>query len=134
MREIKFRAWDKGKKVFIPQDVFAVISTDFKAFGIMIKDWENYKEGEYFYENSQELIQFTGLHDKNYNEIYEGDWCMAEFRTSNGIQVIQGHIIMDEFMWCIDCNGCVGDDIFSINRPHNFEIIGNIYENPDLLK
>jgi hypothetical protein len=50
MREIKFRAWDIGKHIYIPQDLWAVCQTNFKAFGIMLKDWENYREGEYFYE------------------------------------------------------------------------------------
>jgi hypothetical protein len=72
--------------------------------------------------------EFTGLCDKNGVKVFEGDWCTAMFRTKEGIQVIQGHIMMDEFMWCVDCTGCVGDDIFSINRPHSFEVIGNIHE------
>lgn len=135
-RLIKFRAWDKNKKVFIPTDTWAVctLENNPKAFAVMIEDWEDYCVGEYMYDYAQEIMQFTGLHDKNGKEIYEGDWCTAKFRTKDGIEVIQGEIKMDEFMWCIDCTGCVGDDIFSINRPHDFEIIGNIYENPELLK
>lgn len=139
MREHKFRAWDKDKKVFIPQDVFAVVTTDFKAFGIMIRDWENYKEGEYFYEHSQELIQFTGLHDKNGKEIYEG--CIVKFRSHPDKQI---------FGWVEylpnECRFCVlyyRDDFdrernqisyYSFLHYNTLEIIGNIYENQDLIK
>ena len=80
------------------------------------------------------LGQFTGLHDKNGKEIYEGDWCCAKFMTKNDNKVIQGLIIMDEFMWCIDCTGNLGDDIFSINRIHDVEVIGNIFDDPELVK
>jgi len=68
-REIKFRVWDFGKQIFIPTDLWAIIQTDFKAFGIMIKDWENYKESEYFYSNTQVLQQYTGLKDKNFTKV-----------------------------------------------------------------
>lgn len=120
-REIKFRAWQsKEKKMYVQGDT---VDENRKVFWDI---WENNS-------HISDPMQFTGLIDKNGKEIYEDDWCTAKFRTKNGIQVVQGRIIMDEFMWCIDCTGCVGDDIFSINRLHDFEIIGNIYENPERL-
>jgi len=134
MRQIKFRAWDtKYKKMIFTG--FHLLG-EVMAFGeieeyCMKTKGDNGSIGRW---NDIEIMQYTGLKDKNGKEIYEGDWCEAEFRDRKGIQVIQGQIIMDDYMWCIDCRGCVGDDIFSINRPYNFEIIGNIYENPELLK
>lgn len=112
-REIKFRAWhlDDGMLYF-----------DFDSFQ---KD---------YHDQYGSIMQYTGLKDKNGKEIYENDWCYAKFRTKEGIRVIQGRIIMDDFMWCIDCTNSIGDDIFIINRPHDFEVIGNIYENPELIK
>ena len=64
-REIKFKVWDIYKKVFIPNDVFAITTSNYSYFAVMIKDWENYKEGEYMYPNAQTLVQFTSLLDKN---------------------------------------------------------------------
>ena len=104
-KEIKFRVWDRDLRK-MAYDNFT-ISPSANSF----------------------LMQYTGLKDKNGKEIYEGDWCRAEYRTREGIITVQGNIVFDEFMWCVDCK----NDIFSINRLHNFEVIGNIYENPELL-
>lgn len=132
MREIKFRAWETYEK--------KMYSIAFPTWNGCVEVWEKNKPqtntillGPGPAEPEGILMQFSGKKDKNSKDIYEGDWCSAMFRDRNGIQVIQGQIIMNEFMWCIDCTGCVGNDIFSINRPHEFEILGNIYENPELL-
>ena len=124
MREIKFRAWDIENKVFIPTDAYAVVTTDFNAFGVMLKDWENYKEWEYFYDYSQILSQYTGLKDKNGVEIFEGDvidygsgrFCPITYEKNKfGIKFKNG---AHEGCW-LDLT--------------KFEVIGNIYETPELL-
>lgn len=140
MREIKSRFWDKVNNKMIIDTAFIKSGSGAGDWILFLDQQVKCDEGLLFPNSavrsyqSYEEMEYTGLTDKNKNEIYEDDWCTAKFRTKDGIQVVQGRIIMDEFMWCIDCIGCVGDDIFSINRLHDFEIIGNIYENPELLQ
>jgi hypothetical protein len=126
MREIKFRVWDKNKKIFIPEDTYAIINrTSFSAFGVMLIDWEDYREGEYFYDNAQELILFTGLTDKNGKGIYEEDV------LSDGIDKYR--------IWFEDGSFLIGglykewDKAITQYDFQYLEIIGNIYENPELL-
>ena len=83
-----------------------------------------------------EFMQSTGLKDKNGIEIYEGDivrvtdedestdFCDGGIGTINGLE--------DLFMWYID--GEVENGLFDINSSYYIEVIGNIYENPELLK
>lgn len=153
-REIKFRVWDKHYECFLPSNLYGIIDTDFNAFGIMLKDWNNYKEGEYFYENSQVLMQYTGLKDKNGKEIYEGDIVELVGGTcdflSCGIYDDQKYKIGDKmiiqclssgFTLCglnmYDCTlpNRVGkvDNYTLWNHARSLKIIGNIYENQNLL-
>jgi len=124
-RERKYRVWDISHKTFLPTDVYALITSDFGAFGIMLKDWDNYKEGEYLYPNSQIQSDFTGKVDDNRKEIYEGDIV---------VDIIGKHYSVE---WNDDtCKYQLSDgtDLNDNDRYGTYlVVIGNVYENPNLI-
>jgi uncharacterized phage protein (TIGR01671 family) len=136
MRTIKFRAWDIHKKCFIPVGVWALINhTDFDAFGIMISDWEDYIDGEFFYSDSQILEQFTGLHDKNGVEIYEGDVVVYPSQDCNGTPYKDTYEVIfyaPEFKLST-IKSHIWKKGAKIHLNDTVEIIGNIHQNPELL-
>jgi len=110
MRQIKFRAW-----VGIMAEPFDLM-TDLKQLG------EQWPEGT-------SLMQFTGLLDKNGKEIYEGDIMFGQ--DSYGVSELGD----DRFpvKTVVEFNdGSYNLDPKFANE--NMEIIGNIYQNSDLLK
>jgi len=120
MREIRFKAWDKINKRWIKlwELLFAITG---ELMGIDDIDGEIYGLHQF------ELIQYTGLLDKNGNEIYEGD-IIRGFCTGNYPAVIE----------CDAPNGGynireLSGDYIEIDSNTRLEVIGNIYLNPDLL-
>lgn len=109
MRELKFRAWDKeNKKMY---EVELIGENVLKLAGA---EWEN-REGF-------EVMQYTGLKDKNGQEIYEGDIIKYEWDGKTRIDVIVFNAPMftpsHAMRWSL----------------YEDEVIGNIYEHPHLLQ
>jgi len=75
--------------------------------------------------NEFELMQFTNLHDKKGNEIYEGD----VLQTRSGI----GYMVFDNCGYAIKSPGSEAVDCEFSAFYLECEIIGNIYENPELI-
>lgn len=125
MREIKFRAWDKDLKRWTN---YSIDDDLLMFYDKHAECWEADQEGERFI-----LCQYIGLKNFNGKEIYEGDivravgffsWIgVAKYSEKN-----QAFIFED-----IDKN-YRGSIVFMSQFAQNFKLLGNIYENPGLLK
>ena len=135
MREIKFRAWDKKHKLISP-----VGRIDFGKTALIYQPVETENDIEWTGEDVPldrlELMQFTGLKDKNGKEIYEGDIIEFEEPIMESA-VLKCPIVFWEGMFVAEWDENSRVNRFTldeINRHSDtdFEVIGNIYENPDL--
>ncbi len=116
MREIKFRAWDKvAEKMRLSFNPVCHGEWDIFSFSDLITTWER---GTY------ELMQYTGLKDKNGKEIYEGDIVREDIEERTYQVVFSNGGFMGESK----------DNKILFFGDGHVEVIGNIYENPELLK
>jgi uncharacterized phage protein (TIGR01671 family) len=125
-REIKFRAWIKSNNSM--QRCIEV-----NPFYIGDCDRCHWKHEEV------ELMQYTGLKDKNGVEIYEGDILAISYTTLiTGLKVDKGVVEWKgysdgEYARNIEC-WMSGESTISDCETEILEVIGTIYENPELLK
>jgi len=132
MREIKFRAWDKNKNKMFNVGVLGIFDNCSwqHSFSYIHNTQEWY--GEEGMVISPVLMQFTGMVDKNGKEIFERDiprWTSSNPFSLGEIRKVQVNYIQAQY-WCI---GDVGVYLAELLANEKCEVIGNIYENPDLL-
>jgi len=142
MREIKFRAWDTVmqewvKSKFLQDLIYIGVPKNLGNgfFNIYQFDPPRYK-----------IIQHTGLKDKNGKEIYEGDivtydisqtqhykgiidWCKSYFVTKYFYNKNDAFMKQPAQIWHTKGMHRLDEELL-----YNLEILGNIYENPELLK
>jgi len=128
MREIKYRAWDKKNK-----KIREVTNINFFDEFLYV-DETPAGDGERLKIADVELMQYTGLKDRNGVEIYEGD-IIGWKRKQGASSFLRGNI--SKISYIKDGQYCGFG--FDKNRPltakkaKELEVIGNIYENPELL-
>lgn len=114
----KFRVWDKVKAKMYSVEVISFINN--KVYPVYTDTSHRYVPF-----NESVLMQSTGLVDKNGKEIFEGDIVLIYGEKISKVFYSQGS-------FCVDIlNGGTPLHGFSSKQ---LEVIGNIYENPELLE
>ncbi len=114
MKEIKFRAWDIEEKEMLDCNKPFVYTGEW-GINDIFRDVSSFGEGYVF-------MQYTSLHDKNDKEIYEGDI------VDRGVGGYPVEYHYGSF-WISGFKLVLLSDIYKTG-----EVIGNIYENPELIK
>lgn len=130
-RQIKFRAWDEVEKKMHYFDLYDIEKP--RSLGGQIPYKREDGVDVYFNTWRQPIMQFTGLIDRNGKEMYEGDIVKQTF----GRRILTGTMIFDEkratfgFNAVIDTKQEIEGNHLVMRHPS--EVIGNIYENPELI-
>lgn len=118
-REIKFRAWDEDRKNMLDWQLLKEKQSKFVAY-----KWLN-------------VMQYTGLYDKNGKEIYEGDIAVVR-HLHDGDECVWNNTKQEpipfKVTWDSGKLGFHFDNSRMGYAPWDYEVIGNIYENPELIK
>ena len=126
----KFRVWDDENKVMwnierwhIEDEYFDLIEPNKSVVDLNAKrTWRKQMDTI--------LMQSTGLFDKNSKEIFEGDVVM--FHTPQLTTI--GVVVFDKNEACFKVRNDFGGHHVTVFHTRYFEVIGNIYQNPELLE
>jgi hypothetical protein len=134
MREFKFRVWDLEKKFYLNQDdEFHFYEPD-RGWQCPIPLCECLRDKKRYV-----VQQYTGLTDINNNPIYQGDivkYIPSDFASGGNTRV--GAVIFCNYFngWAV--KDATNYSVYNLNVPfmglNRIEVIGNIFENPELLK
>ena len=135
MRDIRFRAWD-NKEEWMVDDMLLSFDGEILTDDVQPHDTP-YKEIELADEGRYELMQYTGMKDVNGVEIYNGDIV----HDDEVIYLVGFGVFTDDNDFQEPTQGQTGFYIVDIHTDETFpfysmryRVIGNVYENPELLE
>lgn len=142
MRTLKFRAWDKKRKRLYK--VLHLHLASFEGPWATVEGFDVIAQSEVNIQiqpKDIELMQFTGLLDKNGKEIFEGDIIKGNYRNAEAGLVVwkdygYGYGTNEEVLagWIIKCGNRESQiRVWMHVVGCGCEIIGNIYESPELV-
>lgn len=132
----KFRAWDTFDKEML--DVHGI---NYDADGVWTKEMiDDESDGEFIHFSDIELLQSTGLFDKNGKEIFQGDIIhyKIEDKSNDGspytLRELTGYIYKEGNCMWVKVNDSEIVPLWCLEDQYViFKILGNIYEHPHLL-
>ena len=135
MRDIKFRAWDKKNKEMKELSLLGLQTKyreDLTVYGVHNSD-DNVAQSK---KDNVPIMQYTGLKDKNGKEIYEGD--VVKVKTNHVSDLAPNRkpttsIVEVKFERAMFVFGDMTMNYMPLQKAE-FEVIGNIYENAELIK
>ena len=159
MKKNKFRVWCKSRKDWLTSNDHSLYCSSNWVMDIFTGEIIDFVEsdGQYsptseptYHINGNDLIkespyvvqQYTGLKDKNGKEIYEGD--IVKYSYEEPFNKVKGQYKIFQVVWCDFALGLVLGDKSGTSLYHtnwklyhlewSGEVIGNIFQNPELLK
>lgn len=151
MRPIKFRIWDKEeKKYFVP--IYEAYKGNLLDLSIshngriLRRTIEHPAEDECCFKDKYEILLFTGLTDRDQKELFNKDIIQFKYWDKfeeNGYGFVKGVIefengcfVVKEFGFDYDYNDPerTPDTLFNWLSSENCYLIGNVFDNPELLK
>lgn len=150
MRDIKFRGYSKSFKKMLSNEMLEMAAAEMvdmcnEKLKILVPESTEIQMGLFLptYDKDLILMQYTGLKDGNGKEIYEGDVVKIEFDIFMNFGLNEnikehwnqyyfvGKVAFNDGSWLVE-NGEEG--YFLFQELKCIYVLGNIYENPELLK